>query len=412
MFGRKNANLNKRWSCAFPFLFLLIFLAGQAHAGTFTAYGPRTFQRGTGQPVTETDSFSVLNPNTTYTLNAYNGGLLDDEITGELVSSGEIHLNGVLVIGPQNFSQNVSSIIEPVTLQTVNNLFVEVRGKPGGTLVIDIVGIDNDPPSITAFVDIPPNAAGWNNTSVTVSFDCSDAISGIQTCPPPITVNTEGANQIISGTAFDLAGNSATASVSVSIDTISPVITLNNTPAETNDPSLTLSGSVSDANSITSFTINNNPLTLSTNSFTTNVTLIEGSNAFTFAATDIAGNTGTADLVISFVPDAGGIPPDPATVAPEIDQTVATTLGSATEFLHTGNNPIQRGVAPGTIEPIRVAVLRGKVMAGDGTPLSGVKTTILNHPEFGNTLTREDGMFDMAVNGGGILTVNYELDGF
>jgi len=36
----------------------------------------------------------------------------------------------------------------------------------------------------------------------------------------------------------------------------------------------------------------------------------------------------------------------------------------------------------------------------------------LNHPEFGMTATRADGMFDMAVNGGGWLTVKYELDGY
>ena len=38
--------------------------------------------------------------------------------------------------------------------------------------------------------------------------------------------------------------------------------------------------------------------------------------------------------------------------------------------------------------------------------------TILDHPEFGQTLSRADGMFDMAVNGGGALTVNYEKDGY
>ena len=38
--------------------------------------------------------------------------------------------------------------------------------------------------------------------------------------------------------------------------------------------------------------------------------------------------------------------------------------------------------------------------------------TILNHAEFGQTRSRADGMFDMAVNGGGLLTVNYSKPGF
>ena len=53
------------------------------------------------------------------------------------------------------------------------------------------------------------------------------------------------------------------------------------------------------------------------------------------------------------------LPPDPAAVAPPLDQTVATDLLAATSFLYTGDNPIQTGVVSGTIETRRVAVLRG-----------------------------------------------------
>lgn len=67
---------------------------------------------------------------------------------------------------------------------------------------------------------------------------------------------------------------------------------------------------------------------------------------------------------------------------------------------------------PDTIEPRRAAVVRGKAITRDGAPLSGVTVTILNHPEFGQTLSRTDGMFDLAVNGGGVLTVNYAKDGY
>ena len=101
------------------------------------------------------------------------------------------------------------------------------------------------------------------------------------------------------------------------------------------------------------------------------------------------------------------IPPDPATVAPPLDPTVATDMNTATKFLYSGDNLIQYGVAPGTIDPKRVAVLRGKVLDKNNDPLPGVIITILTHPEFGVTLSREDGMFDMAVNGGGLLTINY-----
>ncbi|HEY6873326.1 MAG TPA: RHS repeat-associated core domain-containing protein [Geobacteraceae bacterium] len=129
------------------------------------------------------------------------------------------------------------------------------------------------------------------------------------------------------------------------------------------------------------------------------------------ANTVIAQETSIA-LVISGGPPPIVLPPDPATIAPPVDRTVATTVAASTAFLYTGNNPIQTGVAPGTIEIKRATVLRGQVNDRDGNPLFGITVTILNHPEFGQTLTRADGMFDMAVNGGGILTVNYNKTGY
>ena len=55
----------------------------------------------------------------------------------------------------------------------------------------------------------------------------------------------------------------------------------------------------------------------------------------------------SAGLTITVNP-AVALPPDPTTVAPPLDPTVATDGGTSTEFLYTGDNPIQTGVAPGT----------------------------------------------------------------
>lgn len=117
------------------------------------------------------------------------------------------------------------------------------------------------------------------------------------------------------------------------------------------------------------------------------------------------------NLVVSTGPSGISLPPDPATVAPPTDPTVATDIAAATAFLYTGPNRIQTGVAPGTIEARRVAVLRGKVAGRNGAALAGVKISVLNHPELGQTLTRADGVFDLAVNGGGQLTLRYEKTG-
>ena len=91
--------------------------------------------------------------------------------------------------------------------------------------------IDRTPPVISGSITPVPNASGWNNTAVTVTFTCSDADSGIATCPAPVPVDVEGADQSILGTAVDKAGNTAQATVKVSIDKTAPLITATPAPA-------------------------------------------------------------------------------------------------------------------------------------------------------------------------------------
>jgi PKD repeat protein len=136
---------------------------------------------------------------------------------------------------------------------------------------------------------------------------------------------------------------------------------------------------------------------------------------FTVALTVTDRNGGTNTASTTAVVNRGtpsGLPPDPSTVASPLDRRVATAIGSSTQFLYTGTNPIQTGVTPGTIVSTRAAVLRGKVLDKTNAALPGVTVSILNHPEFGQTLSRADGMFDLAVNGGGALTINYAKTGF
>lgn len=133
-----------------------------------------------------------------------------------------------------------------------------------------------------------------------------------------------------------------------------------------------------------------------------------GTTRYTLTATNAAGSSSAQATVKVNT----GLPPDPQEVAPALATGVVTTIQSATEFLYSGTDPIQTGIVPGTIDFKRVAVVRGKVMSRDGSPLSGVAITILDHPEYGQTLSRADGMFDLAVNGGGVLTVNYGMVGY
>jgi RHS repeat-associated protein len=121
----------------------------------------------------------------------------------------------------------------------------------------------------------------------------------------------------------------------------------------------------------------------------------------------------SAILMAAYVIETtGGLPPDPTTVAPPINPTVPTSFADAIAFLHSGANPIQREVTPGAIVPRRAAAVRGEVRTRAGAPLAGVRIAVPDRPDLGHTLSRADGKFDLVVNGGGPVTLDYSRAGF
>ena len=135
-------------------------------------------------------------------------------------------------------------------------------------------------------------------------------------------------------------------------------------------------------------------------SFTAPLLAVEERDALTIVVTDAAGNASPSVTV-------GVLPPEPALIAGPVDRSVATTVADSTAFLYTGPLAVQVGVAPGTIEDARAAVVRGVVTDRDGAPIAGARVTVTGHPEYGHTYSRTDGAFDLAVNGGGSFTLEY-----
>lgn len=89
------------------------------------------------------------------------------------------------------------------------------------------VNIDWTKPEITYVIAPGPNAYGWNNTDVNVTFSATDNLSGIDGEPTYVDVlSDEGAGQISFWFFFDKAGNMAlkeTAEV-INIDKTPPVV--------------------------------------------------------------------------------------------------------------------------------------------------------------------------------------------
>jgi hypothetical protein len=267
-----------------------LLLPSWAFAGTWPAYGPKTYRRSVGPAIKVTDKFRVLNPTTQYTLKAYSAG--QPGLLNQGVCGCEVLLNGVQVIGPATFSRTVTQVEVPIKLLPANTITVVVAGNLGTVLSLEIIGVDDDPPVIMANLSPAPNAAGWNNSPVTVTFSCSDKTSGVASCSAPVTVSADGANQVVSGIAVDRVGNMAATSVKVNIDRTPPTITgtINPPPDATgwNTSAVTVTFTCADA--LSGIASCPSPVNLSAQG---------AGQVVTGTATDVAGNTAAATVGVN-----------------------------------------------------------------------------------------------------------------
>ena len=304
------------------------------------------------------------------------------------------------------------------------NLFTVVATDAAGlsTTVTRIVIRDTRAPTLT--IAGPQNGLLTQAGSVTISGTVADStpltltVNGTAVTPDAsghwsLVVGLSQGGNVLIALATDAAGNTTNSSVSVTRDSQAPVIALQspNDGITTTDSSVTVSGTVTDASSA-SVTVNGSNAPLTGGAFSKSIALAIGSNTITVTATDAAGNAATITRTVTRQQAGPQLPPDPSTVAPALDQTVATNTFTSTQFLYTGANPIQTGVFPGTITLTRAAVVRGAVMSRDGAPLGGVAVSLRGRPEYGQTLSRADGQFDFALNGGGPMVFDFVKAGY
>ncbi len=98
----------------------------------------------------------------------------------------------------------------------------------------------------------------------------------------------------------------------------------------------------------------------------------------------------------------------PSLEAPPADITVPSDIAASVAFLYSGDDPVQVGLEEEALDPRRTVVLNGRVVDRNGAALEGVQVSVVDHPEFGHTLTREDGEFDLVANGGSTLEVLFQ----
>jgi hypothetical protein len=192
------------------------------------------------------------------------------------------------------------------------------------------VRIDLTNPGITSSLSTAANADGWHNADVTVTFDCTDALSGVATCTGSQAVTAEGANQVVDGTAVDAAGNSASASVTINLDETLPTVTYTgNAGSYTVDQTITINCAAADALSGVRST------TCADVSGPAHTFLV-GTNSYSATATDKAGNVGSGATTFTVVVTG-------ASLATAIDQLVtdsgiADSLGGQAEGIASASN--------------------------------------------------------------------------
>jgi len=146
--------------------------------------------------------------------------------------------------------------------------------------------------------------------------------------------------------------------------------------------------------------------------------LTNGTNyTFAIASYDTSGNESAKSAVLTAQPKAkeqpqSGASEDLGGAAAVVSAIGPSPFAASTAFLYTGSSAIQAGLQPDTIEEARAAVLRGQVLDAGGEPLPDVTISIPGHDEYGHTTSRDNGMFDLAVNGGGSMTVQYAKSGY
>ena len=140
-----------------------------------------------------------------------------------------------------------------------------------------------------------PNAAGWYNAPVTVTFFGSDVTSGIASCTSPTYSSPDSPSTTVAGTCTDDAGNiSNPVNFGLRYDATAPVLAPTIWP---NPPSLNLPATASpNASDATSGVASANCAQPNTSS--------TGAKNLACTATDNAGNTATAQLTYTVIDNA------------------------------------------------------------------------------------------------------------
>ncbi|MCC6348308.1 MAG: hypothetical protein IT347_01785 [Candidatus Eisenbacteria bacterium] len=340
----------------------------------------------------------------------------------------EVWLNSSQIIFPGEVTRGRAFISRSVTLEDDNTLEVKLQGQQSGkTMSVKFYGTDVTAPDLAVFA--PTDSLVTQAAKVLASVQLADTQTGTR-------LWVDGAEKTLTSGAWSdsvalpapdgkttltfvgMNGACLTDTVRRTVirDTQAPTLEVTYPATElatvdTTLDTLVVTGYWIDS-TVTRVEVDGDQVAVGDSGhFQAHVPLDIGPNRILVRATDVLGHVTSLWRYVNRVPTNESALSE-VVDAPELPSTEATTFLDATKFLYTGASPLQTGATASTFDTARVAVLRGKVFARDIGPLPNVAVSVLGHSEYGQTLTREDGRFDLAVNGGGVVTLRFLKAGY
>ena len=355
------------------FPFLLSGFVQPLFAQENVVFGPALYERSTGKPITEKIAFTSPTSGADFMMKIHNG----DDQGNHRVSSGAVTLNGIQIAGSSDFNQSVEWIERTVSINTTNEISVNLASPPGSFITITIVGAGSGP-SVSISASSETIQTGESSTLSWSSSNAETATidQGIGDIPVngSITVSpSQTTTYTITATG---PGGTATDSVTVTVIYPAPTVSISASP-DTIQPggSTTLSWTSSNAdsaeinNGIGSVPVNGS-LTVSPAETTTYTITVTGPGGTATASVTVTVTYPAPSVSISAAPDtiqSGGS----ATLS-----WTSSNADSATIDNGIGSVPVDGSI---TVSPAETTTYTITVNGPGGTATAGVTVTTVIH---------------------------------
>ncbi len=362
---------------------VLGFFVNISIADVVTVFGPTQYVRTQSHGPADVfiDTFSATSGEGILTI--HNG-----EADGtNRVSSAEITINGEEIFGPESFSQGVYTLEASVTLSENNSITVKLKkGKQGSYLTVEVTQ-GTGMPAVT--ITANPGTIQVGESS---SLSWSSANADNCVIEPDIgSVDVNGSIPVspIETTTYTIT---ATGPEGSATDNTTVIVTTNPTVSVTMsaDPD---SISVGEASTLTWSSVNADSCVIEPG----------------IGSVDVNGSTSVAPTqTTTYTITATG------TGSSATDQTVVTVAGGEPKpddpFVSQYWNLIPSD-ATADYDTNRFSIITGLVQDLNGSPITDVSVAVHGHVEYGTASTDAEGRFSMPVNGGGIVTLVYQMQG-